>query len=275
MTRAFTLIELLVVIGILAVLVGLLLPALGAARQSARQLAGMSDLRQVMIGYTAFQHDHGGRVPLGKPPWSLDGESITATTQSGKTLGGETATRYPWRLAPYLDYNWDVLYSHTDPPTPPAEHTYALSLKPSFGMNSIYVGGHTGPYGGFVVENGEKTRNTGEHVVFHSGDVRDPSELIVFTESQARFRGEPGFDQPEAGMYYTAPPRGNGRWWTVEDGRVRSARANTRMGLPMGRFGATTITGFFDTHVEALPPADLTDMRLWANEAEGPDYDFK
>ena len=273
--RAFTLIELLVVIGIITLLIGLLLPALSAARQTARQLTGMSDLRQMLLGYTMYQHDQDGRVLLGKPPWSLNGESITAATQAGKTLSGETATRYPWRLAPYVDYNWEVLYSHTSPPRPADEHAYALSLKPSFGINSIYVGGHDGPYDGFIVKAGEKQRNAGQHVVFYNSSVERPSELIVFTESQARLRGEPAFSDAEAGMHYVAPPYANGRQWTRQRGRIRSARSNSMMGLPIGRFGDATITGFFDGHVESLRPTELTDMRLWANRADGPDYDFK
>ena len=46
-SRAFSLIELLVIIGIIAVLLGLLMPALSASRRSARSLQCKSNLREL------------------------------------------------------------------------------------------------------------------------------------------------------------------------------------------------------------------------------------
>jgi prepilin-type N-terminal cleavage/methylation domain-containing protein len=63
--RGFTLIELLVVIAIVAVLLALLLPALGSARTSAQRTVCLSNLRQVHLSFYSYAMEQGGYVPIG------------------------------------------------------------------------------------------------------------------------------------------------------------------------------------------------------------------
>ncbi len=80
---AFTMVELLVVVAIIAVLVGVLLPALGSARKTARLTQCASNLHYVGLGVHMYATQHNGTLPQGPdapaPPFYA--MSLMATNQ--------------------------------------------------------------------------------------------------------------------------------------------------------------------------------------------------
>jgi prepilin-type N-terminal cleavage/methylation domain-containing protein len=100
--RAFTLIELLIVIAIIALLVGLSLPALAGARGAARQTECLSDLRQMGVAINLYTNDHRERLPdpnwgpMARTPGWLYGPGVDAAA-------GQPDDRQTGALWPYVE----------------------------------------------------------------------------------------------------------------------------------------------------------------------------
>lgn len=76
----FTLVELLVVIGIIAILVGILLPALNKARRAAQETQCMSNLRQFGFGFQIYADANQGFLPEDGPDGSNTGSQFIGRT---------------------------------------------------------------------------------------------------------------------------------------------------------------------------------------------------
>lgn len=91
--KTFTLIELLVVIAIIAILAGMLLPALNQARNTSRQIACLSNLRQIASAIIQYCDDNNEYYP----PFN----SLTVEEGQFEKFNAETGIKYYWNSLLY------------------------------------------------------------------------------------------------------------------------------------------------------------------------------
>src|SRR4051812_10543066 len=145
--RAFTLVELLVVVGIIAVLIAILLPAMRGARESARGVACGSNLRQLYLAFVAYSNENKGRVPSLKQYGSAEWDyysyfwkplSGTGYLGNGETYNGTAnGRRYPIMRCPADD--GALLAAQTGAPAEPmfdnpwCPSSYAINSMLNYG----------------------------------------------------------------------------------------------------------------------------------------------
>ena len=136
LNSAFTLIELLVVIAVIALLAGLLVPALSKAREQGRRAACMGNVRQFIIGVQAYAGDYQERLPLGQSDFVDPEDEHTPILSRAmrnalmKIIGDERSLSCPWLREPFdQPGGWYYVFQGED-------YGYVLGYN--------YLGGHGG-----------------------------------------------------------------------------------------------------------------------------------
>ncbi|MEM6551858.1 MAG: prepilin-type N-terminal cleavage/methylation domain-containing protein [Planctomycetota bacterium] len=188
--RGFTLIELLVVISIIALLVGVLLPVLGSARESARSSTCLSRLRQLAQAAYLYANDYDGALPPHNTvDMTLDDPNAPGNGANVKWSWAQIAgdVEFAFRNGSVSRYLQDVSVMAGCPSweTPqdaidwgavvPSLNAYALPLVVHYGYNGLVLGTRlTFPVGDPL---------NGSWRPLRVEDLASPTETVLFADS--------------------------------------------------------------------------------------------
>lgn len=259
--RAFTLLELLVVMAIIGILASLLLPCLGRARAKARMIEEMSAARQLMLGVQMYAEDHEGAA---FPGYASD---YAAVDDHGQPLTFPENARYPWRIAPYLARSMELIYSGENRAKlaelrsrSHADYVYAVSVYPSLGINSYFIGGNQTE---FPAAAANAAFGTGT-VITRIAEASRPTDLMVFISARSAVSGHSA-----QGYFQVTPPFLKTRQWAAS---YAPAASPDQWGFVAPRFNHRAVAAMLDGHAPSLDLQRMQDMRHWCNRADQPGW---
>ncbi len=162
-TRAFTLIDLLVVIAIIAVLMAILMPALNRARDQAKRLHCINNVKQLTFAWILYKDDNDDKMVGGLPQrGSIDAWMLSPRGNNPDPIEQCKEGLRQGKLYPYVK-NVDVYRC-------PSDDRNSREGMYTFGSFSI-----SGPL------NGEEKEWSNRHLILYS-EIKNPADTVVFVE---------------------------------------------------------------------------------------------
>ncbi len=223
--EGFTLIELLVVVAIIAVLVAILLPALGMARDAAKRATCATNERQLMVGVFSYANDYNGFLPP-QNRWWYGHPNVFDGTGSDVPIAESFATVYRDGYVSDKNAFYCPGYQFFVPAdcymkkaASPKTGWPDIDNKTTFRMGYMWVGGYNTPKDGWAFLNGHRAFETdrvrctvggGAHLYYFTVEV-NPSECAPIRDIEWEDRQSgPAFSGQMAFAHTRhAPPAGS------------------------------------------------------------------